>query len=613
MTFKPAPAIIMLLLLLTSANAYVTAIHVPAVIENRNIGNLTVMQLNVTPGTGSVQISGPSSVDASTLASAQTAATYAASYLGLKETSYNFNYTISDKNQSVSGPSGGLALALLAVAGLQHRQLAQNFTATGTVSGDGNVGLIGGIYDKLGAAKAGNMKYALVPFAPNSSFEYLLYYISQQQRSIPVVLVANVSQALKYAFGSQKPAPLAINLTKGGNFGAAGISNITCGSCNASAFSQIVNFTFNFTGGAITALGNNFSAARQQLMGNINAYKRLAANGYLYTAANLAFLDFVPAFALSNYRNFTASSASSMLGSVSSYCSSLVPPPLTTANYEYVIGGELRQYWANITLASAQQQLNSEQTTDDIIQSIYTSATALGWCKASNQLFAVAPYLGGSYVQVSPSLRTNAAAAINSARSYGNNIYLQSATQAYSAGDYATALYSATYANVFSPQVPNMSTAQLYSKVLKNIANVTSGTWPSQFASQAEFYFRESVASQGASSNRYAAQAYTTSLLALSLAQVNGAISRSFLASNATVAGLPQQINGIQQSIQQIYAILLVNAVLLFVVLVVLLVHLLPKNRPGVFGVGAGSLAHRSARSVSGKAQKARTLQEQSP
>ncbi len=584
--FRPVLALTIIAALSLSSSAYITSIHAPAVIQNRNVGNLTLITLNLTPGDGLVSVDNNApSVGLDTVASAQTAAAYASSFEGVRESSYDFNYTISSiapdvVDSNVSGPSAGLAFTLLAVAALRHTQLQPNFTVTGTINSDGSVGLIGGVYDKVGAAKADAMRYALVPAAPSGSLEELLYYISQQTYGLPVAEVANVSQALPYAFGSASPSPLSINLTDNYNASAAGYSNITCTSCNSSAFGQLVNATFNFTSSLISSASNNFSSAKNQLSANLRNYRKLASAGYLYTAADFSFLNYIDAFTLSNAQNYTSSGAAGLLNNVSAYCSSLVPPPLTTQNYEFVIGGELRQYWANITISNAQQALASEQSTDDIIQSIYTAASAMGWCKASSELYSVAPYMGGSYVVVSPSLGSSAATAINRVRGYGNGLYLQAATQAYNNGDYATALYATTYVGAFSSPLPSVSAPRLYSMTLQNLANATAGTWPSQFATQSEFYFRQSLVASGSAETSYADQAYTTSVLAASLSSANGAISNSFIATNQSGgAAVSQQLSSIEQNISQIYTLLLVNATLMFVVLVVLLFHMLPHGK----------------------------------
>ena len=174
-------AIISLSCMTAFVGAYVTQVRALAVLQGENQGLVTLAQLNLTRGNGGVRFVGNGTVNQSTLVSAQVAAEYAAAYTGLNEQNYNFNYTLFTNGSSASGPSGGLAFALLAVSALQRRQLASNFAVTGTIAPDGTVGLIGGAYDKILAAAAGGASYVLVPSAPDSSSEALLYYLSQQR------------------------------------------------------------------------------------------------------------------------------------------------------------------------------------------------------------------------------------------------------------------------------------------------------------------------------------------------------------------------------------------------------------------------------------------------
>ena len=244
------------------SGAYVTQIHASAVLEGEYQGLLTVISLNVTPGNGMVRFGGLTEVNASTLYSAQAAVKYASAYLAANAMNYDFTYTIENTTGDVSGPSGGLAFTLLAISGMEQKPLGQNFSVTGTIQPDGTVGLIGGIYDKIGAAEKGGMGYMLVPAAPGSSIEALLYYLSQQARDIPVVEVGNVSQAIPYAFGNAVPAPLNVNFSQSYNVSGIADSNITCAQCNTSMFGTLVNETLNFTGAYITNMSGNFGSAR---------------------------------------------------------------------------------------------------------------------------------------------------------------------------------------------------------------------------------------------------------------------------------------------------------------------------------------------------------------
>lgn len=176
-------------------------IRAPAVILFNNTGSLTTFSLTVTTGDGMVSIVGPSRVGNSTIGSAQTAAHYASSYLGLNFSNYNFTYDISAGTDNVSGPSGGAAMTLLAISALSNVRLNTNFSVTGTISPNGTIGPIGGVFDKASAVKSGGLSYFLVPEVPSSSIYEELYLLTQNRFGLPLVQVDNISEAYGYAFG----------------------------------------------------------------------------------------------------------------------------------------------------------------------------------------------------------------------------------------------------------------------------------------------------------------------------------------------------------------------------------------------------------------------------
>lgn len=565
-------AIILLSCIASVSCAYVTQIRALAVLQGEEQGVVSPVYLNLTKGNGTVRFVGNATVNASTIQSARIAAAYAASYVGANMLNYNFTYTIYTNGSSASGPSGGLAFALLAVSALQRRQLSPGFAVTGTISPDGSVGLIGGAYDKIAAAKAGGLSYVLVPAAPDSSSEALLYYLSQQVTGIPVVEVSNVTQALPFSFGSAAPRPLSINISQNYKVSALHSPNVTCSGCNISAFAILTNYTLDFSRSYISNITGNFSSAKSQLLDNLAQYDALQGKGYLYTAADFAFLDFIKAFMLYNARNLDPVSVGSVVTDVSSYCYSLSPPPLTDTNYEYVIGGNLRSMWANSTLNASQTFLSSEQTTDDAAQSLYDAGQALGWCKASDIEYQIAYSLGGNYVAVSPSIKPYVTSLMNSLSGYGSTIYLTSAEHAYASGDYATALYALEYEKAFGKPVPsNMTDSQIISAVSSSAASSNIGIWPTEFSIHSEFYLAQAMQARNETAKRnYLNQAYSTAILASGLSAANAKLAGSLVISNSTPVA--QEILSIQQSMSQIYIILLMMLILMFVMFIALLV-----------------------------------------
>ncbi|MEM3281526.1 MAG: S16 family serine protease [Candidatus Micrarchaeaceae archaeon] len=553
-------------------SAYIFA---PAVVTSTNRGTLTTIYLNVTGGNGSVSVVGPSSVGFSTLSSARTAVAYAAAFLGVNEQDYNFTYKIEDQNISVSGPSAGLAFTLLAISALTGRPLIHTFTLSGTISPNGSIGQIGGVYDKVGAAKAKNLSFVLMPAAQNGSFENLIYYVAQQEYSIPIVEVANVSQALGYAYGINKPYPLNFSIYTDYNVSMMPGANLTCTSCNVTAFNALTQFTLNFTSNAVSSISPKFASAKTQMQKLMDQYYLMASKGYYYTAADFSFLLYSDAFVLDNANNFTTAKAVNITSGISNYCASAVPPQLNTNNYQYVIGGELRSDWANTTLGSAESALSNIETTDTIIEALSSDANAYGWCKAANELYSLASSMNGTPVALSPSLQNYAAQALQSASTYGSNIYLQSAEEEYKSGNYAAAIYAATYASVLGNTVNSFTAAQLYNMSIANIANSTFGIWPQQYALQAQFYINEAKLQSNASiAYSFLQDAYTTSLLGKSLAADNKIISASFV--SAPSYSLPtSQLNEIEQQVRQLYALMVIMTALLFGIFVLLIVYML--------------------------------------
>jgi len=564
-------ALIAMLLLSTSYASFVGSayIYAPAVLTQSNKGILSLFYLNVTTGNGMVTISGPSSVGESTLNSAQTGVAYACKYLGLNMSDYNFSYVIEDKNVSVSGPSGGLAFTLDAISALSHKPLLHNFTLTGTISPDGSVGEIGGVYDKVAAAKTHNLKFVLVPYVENGSFENLLYYVTQQTFGIPLVEVKNASQAFAYATGLRAPYPLTYNTYTNYYVDKIPYTNLSCLYCNLSSFQNLTSFTFGFVNKSIDGIPNNYSVIKSELTNAMQEYSAISEKGYLYTAADLAFLIYPQAFMLANANNANESAATNIISNVSTYCSSLVPPQMTNSNYEYVIGGELRQELGTITAGNAATILNSSETSDGVFESLYTAGEAYGWCLAASDMYGIADSMGGVPVQGSPLLKNYASKLIQNASEFGSSIYLQSAINFYNNGNYPAAIYAGTYASIFDrPTINNYTPSEYISIEKALIDNSTYGVWPNQFAKSVIFYINEYNIT-GNDSNL--ANAYSLALLASKLSSANKLINSTFiLQSNQTYS-----YNNISSEIEQIYSILLIILIVLFAILIVLILLLL--------------------------------------
>ncbi len=519
------------------------SILAPAVILSNNSGSLTLFNLTVTAGNGTTMVTGPSVVNESTQQSAQTAAEYATSYLGLNYKNYDFNYDIVNVS-NVSGPSAGAAMTLLALSALQHKHFSGTFTITGTISPNGAIGPIGGVYDKSAAAHAGGMKFIMVPAVPAQSIMDELYAAVQAKFGIPLVQVANISDAYKFAFDG---APLTGNTTSYDFYTNYSVPTLTAAplscsnNCNMQPFVQLADSTINLTSDQLSGFSNdsNFSNLTGQFNHELSDISAISSKGYLYTAADLSFLQFLNEFFISNANdNISISNGYNILQSIKGYCSGLTAPQVTDSNYEYAIAGRLRQLWGQYSINSTLSAYNSTtETTDDVLNELYTGAQSEGWCTAADKLYSLSASAGGTASSYGPSLANLAYLRLKRAEaSSPAGMYTDTAKQAYMDGEYAVSIIGSDYAYAIynaSLTTANMSVAQVLNSSDALARNSTYGAWASQFANEAEFYIQEarSTSNNGLMAT-YADEAHSSAVLASLISNDTAAIGQSLYSSS---------------------------------------------------------------------------------
>lgn len=552
------------------------SIHAPAVDLSQNIGTLTNISVLVTKGNGTVKIIGPLNIANDTKQSAFLAASYASRYMGLSLENYNFTYDIHFITENVSGPSAGAAMTLIGISALSHRSLLDNFTITGTID-NGSIGEIGGVYDKASAAKQDGMKFIMVPAVPAGSQEAELYYLVQSRFGIPLVQVANISDALQYAYGTANPEEHTTNFTFYTNFSVGTLTdaNLTCSNqCYNQAFPGIVNFTFGITQQEINAIPlPQFSNVRQQMQMVLNQSREIAAKGYLYAGADQGFLDYINAFYFAN-SGANVYKGLSILDQINQTCSSLKQPQITNQNYEWLLQGELRQLWGSYAASATIGIYNtSSYDSDQVLESLYQGAEANAWCGAANFIYSNLNTSGISVTE-STALKSIASSRISRATAYGGNLYLDTAEQAYSQGNYALAMldseysYSEGYANSYFGM--NASTLDGMATRIATNSSSLFGAWPTQFENEAMFYVQQSkIAKNVTEAHGYAYQAYSTALLGSLIANDTLVISQNLVPSNTTKTAA-QAPAGYADSYALLVAILIILIILLIINIIAL-------------------------------------------
>ena len=111
---------------------------------------------------------------------------------------------ISTDMQNIGGPSAGLMLTLQMYSQLSNKNLlkGQKIAGTGTIESDGQVGQIGGIEQKVVAAKNSKADIFMVPNEPKlrkqNNYKVAKKTASEINAKMQIVPVKNVSQAISF-------------------------------------------------------------------------------------------------------------------------------------------------------------------------------------------------------------------------------------------------------------------------------------------------------------------------------------------------------------------------------------------------------------------------------
>ncbi len=178
-------------------------------VSNNGSGTSAKLLLETQPGSGKVYSSLNTLVGTTTQGAEQSAIQAAKLYSGDVE-KYDYLFEIQSNASEVDGPSAGAAMALLAISSLQDRPFPSNVAVTGTISGDGSIGPVGGVFEKAKAASASGIDLLLVPQGEGrqvireggkvQSISLPEYALSHW--GMKVVEVSSLDEALQLAFSN---------------------------------------------------------------------------------------------------------------------------------------------------------------------------------------------------------------------------------------------------------------------------------------------------------------------------------------------------------------------------------------------------------------------------
>lgn len=184
-------------------------------------GMAAKLTLKIEPGNGTVWSAVKPLVGTSTQNTERLAVKIARNYFKDVD-KLDYKFIIESDASLVDGPSAGAAMTLLTISALQDKKVFEHVTITGTITEDGDVGPVGGTFDKAIAASKSGIKLMMIPKGEATQTVKLesgiqsinLVSYGPKELKMKIVEVANIDEVLQYAF--LDPEEIDINVTEQG-------------------------------------------------------------------------------------------------------------------------------------------------------------------------------------------------------------------------------------------------------------------------------------------------------------------------------------------------------------------------------------------------------------
>lgn len=185
--------LVLLLFVIPVTSAYQSIDILSVSQEGQGEGGVATAHVNSRLGTGSVYIDSFPLTRLDTQLSARFARNYACDIAETDCSQLDFFYTIRAGTTIIGGPSAGAALTVLTYANLMDASIDRSTTITGTITGGGLVGPVGGIEQKVTAARNQGFSRVLIPASELSA--------AQNVSGIEIIGISTVEEAIWYFTG----------------------------------------------------------------------------------------------------------------------------------------------------------------------------------------------------------------------------------------------------------------------------------------------------------------------------------------------------------------------------------------------------------------------------
>ncbi len=500
------------------------SLNIPAVVgENGDIVNVTMSSV---PGNGDIYVDVSPRTGTSTQESIEHAVLYGYALSGSKpECNVLVKFDAAQKTNFIDGPSAGAALTALAYSLLTGQTLRQDTIITGTIDLNGNVGPVGGLYEKAKGAAAIGSRYFIAPV--DNLYEMLLLKGMQEKYNITILQAQKISDVVGFMVNGTSIPQTDLSTQN------RAIPNLPQYSMSSqiSDFAPVANDMLAIENSTLSKLDQSTSEG-QRIAGFFeNELKRqtsILGNGYLFSTANDAFLDYIDLSTISIIMQGDVDLAKKK-SEAESCLASVGRPTLTQNNFEWIIGSDLREAWAGDKLNSV--NTDEKLLVEDKFVKYNDLMYADAWCHVATALTVHAPVAGVGAQFDESKWEPLAKSELDEANSIGglstdSSSRLKIAGDSYSAKKYGAAIYDAVYvisSEAAASNLKNLSSDNASELVKSALSETRSSLWGKIYQSHAAFLFVQ---------NQTAA-AYRTELFAMGLDSVAAKMMKLQI-SNAT-------------------------------------------------------------------------------
>ncbi len=387
-------ALLLLLIVSSSMAACTGAItqRVPAVVGDG--GGLINVTISLEEGPGQAYISVFPRSGVATQESIEQAVSYA---YGLAESDEGCDVLVdfgdNPGTSYIDGPSAGAALTVMTYSLLANKNLRNDTVMTGTIGPNGEVGPVGGLYEKAKGAAQMGAKYFITPV--ENVYEIMVLREIENSYGIKILQAGDVGEVIGFMAENRSIAQDGLEIS---NRGVPDIPDYDAGGMDgfAQVAARMVDAEESLAD-LINGSDDEAASIRGFYQSEVARQRGIIDKGYYFSSANEAFLNFIDISTISAVSAGEPDLARKK-GEAGICLTGIGRPPMTDRNFEWVAGADQRQGWAYEKLNST--DIDDKALVDEKFAAYNELMYAQAWCIVAKELINAAPS-GGARINES--------------------------------------------------------------------------------------------------------------------------------------------------------------------------------------------------------------------